>query len=250
MDEFVTLAWLDGPVSRRLWLLSEALRSVPLDRAIELARAADHFIVAGPLVTTSIAPAAPEAGRVNEPHRSDTATPDASRAKAPGMKSPAGLLLTPEQRDQLLNRLAEGATNGALAAEFSITPRQVQGVRMGAAREIARRARARTEPAERAAPAPTEPADAAAAVYTSPEDVIRYLRQQDDVVVPQEDGSFLVNARFPLGLAELVARANRMRARQSKPEFRLKNGHAVPRADHPANRHPIFCNQPAATPAR
>ena len=236
MDELVTLARLDDPVSRRLWLLSEALRSVPLDRAIELARAADQFIVAGLLVRTSVAPAAAEVGRVDEPRPAVAALPLSSRPQAPGIKNPAGLLLSAEQRHQLLNRLAEGASNAALAAEFSITPRQVQGVRMGAAREIARRA-----PAAAAAPG----AQALAPPRASPEDVIRYLRQQDDVVVPQEDGSFLINARFQLALAELAARANRMRARQGKPEFRLTNGHAALRTDHPASRH-----KPQSVPAR
>jgi len=55
----------------------------------------------------------------------------------------------------------------------------------------------------------------------SPEDIVRYLRQQDDVVVPDGESAFLVNGRFRLGLSELVQRANKMRLRQGKAEFRL-----------------------------
>jgi hypothetical protein len=249
MDEFFRLARRGDPVSRRLWLLSEALRSVPLDGAIELARAADQFIM-GPLVTMSVAPAAAESGRVTEPNPSDAAIPYSARAQAPGRKNPAGLLLSAEQREQLLNRLAEGATNATLFTEFSMTARQVQGMRMGAAREIARRTPSACEPVEATASAPVERVEAMAPAYALPEDVIRYLRQQDDVVVRQEDGSFLVNARFRLELPELAARANRMRSRQGKPEFRLVNGHAAPQANNPATRHPIFWNEPAAAPAR
>jgi hypothetical protein len=53
------------------------------------------------------------------------------------------------------------------------------------------------------------------------DDVVRYLRQCDDTVVPAGDGTFLVNGRFRETLAELVKRANRMRARQRLPEFGL-----------------------------
>jgi len=53
------------------------------------------------------------------------------------------------------------------------------------------------------------------------DDVVRYLRQCDDTVAPAGDGTFLVNGRFRETLAELVKRANRMRARQRLPEFGL-----------------------------
>ena len=38
------------------------------------------------------------------------------------------------------------------------------------------------------------------------EEVVRYLRQQDDVVVFHEDGSYLINGRFRMSAAELIAR--------------------------------------------
>ena len=75
---------------------------------------------------------------------------------------------------------------------------------------------------------------------TSVQEVIRYLRQQDDVIVPQEDGEYLVNGRFRMRPDELVDRANRMRSRQGKPEFNsgsYSSGSAKPRQ---TNNHPLF----------
>ena len=47
-----------NPPARRLWLLQEAMRSLPIDRAIELARIADAF-VAGPAVDAAKSEVAP-----------------------------------------------------------------------------------------------------------------------------------------------------------------------------------------------
>jgi hypothetical protein len=87
----------------------------------------------------------------------------------------------------------------------------VQGIRMGC-REIINERRDRLGGIQ-------EQSVPESRVPGSVDDVVRYLRQQDDVVVAQGDGEFLVNARFRLSLTELVGRANRMRARQGKPEF-------------------------------
>lgn len=151
-----------------------------------------------------------------------------------------GLVLSPEHRERLLDRLAGGATNAQVAHEFELTSRQVQGIRMGAARDIAkRRDRQVAEPAD---------ADQPGTVHAFAEEVVRYLRQQDDVIVPQNDGQYMVNGRFRLGLAELVSRANRMRHRQGEPAFSLANGHAYRAAPSgPAKRHPIFWAEPGST---
>jgi hypothetical protein len=58
-------------------------------------------------------------------------------------------------------------------------------------------------------------------VLAGPDDVVRYLRRRDDVVVPADDGTYIVNGRFRESLEELVERANRMRARQRLPVFNL-----------------------------
>ena len=74
------------------------------------------------------------------------------------------------------------------------------------------------------------------------DDVVRYLRQQDDVVVPQAPGEFLLNGRFRMNATELVGRANRMRSRQGKPPFPF-NGRAS-RLPEPirSTGHPMFRN--------
>jgi hypothetical protein len=51
------------------------------------------------------------------------------------------------------------------------------------------------------------------------EEVVRYLRQQDDVIVRLGQLAFHVNNRFTLDFEQLLTRANRMRSRQGKPEF-------------------------------
>lgn len=59
------------------------------------------------------------------------------------------------------------------------------------------------------------------AVLARADDVVRYLRQQDDVVFPAGDGAYLVNARFRETLEQLVTRANRIRARRGLASFVL-----------------------------
>ena len=92
-----------------------------------------------------------------------------------------------------------------VTAELGFSSKQVQGFRMGSAREIASR-RERVQRNQ-----PVEPMNA--------DEVIRYLRQRDDVGVPQGDG-FLVNWRFQLSLSALIERANKMRDRQGKAPFK------------------------------
>jgi hypothetical protein len=144
---------------------------------------------------------------------------------------PIRLAVPAEHRDRLLDRLAQGAKNAELAAEFGVSLRQVQGLRMGCAREIARhrdqvgKESARTEPTS---------------LPSSVEEIVRYLRQQDEVVVAQPNGDFLLNGRFNLTLADLLARANRMRARQHKPSFELLGGIPVGEKNSSAKGHPLF----------
>jgi hypothetical protein len=85
-------------------------------------------------------------------------------------------------------------------------------------------------------PARVEPTSLSASVG----EIVRYLRQQDDVVVQQENGQFLVNGRFNLSLADLLARANRMRGRQRKPAFELSGGMPAQEKNSSTNGHPLF----------
>jgi hypothetical protein len=83
---------------------------------------------------------------------------------------------------------------------------------MGSARRIAERRKRSLDDSN---------SEGAAAIPASEDDVVRYLRQQDEVVVRSEDGVFCLNGRFRLELSELVSKANRMRTRQGKPTFAL-----------------------------
>lgn len=214
--EFINL--FSDTVSRRSWLLFKALECLPLDRAIDLARTADEFIAGGASTQRRDAPAPSELAVAspsdeNEPRAAYSAhnMPTVREAAQP---APGRLALSAEVRDRLVDRLTMGARNAELAVEFGLSSKQVQGVRIGCARKIAKR-RSERENEQPLLQSPT--------IAASADDVVRYLRQQDDVVVPQAGGDFLVNARFRLPLPELVNRANRMRARQGKPEFDLGN---------------------------
>jgi hypothetical protein len=118
---------LADPVRRRSWLLAKALASHTLDKALELARSAEAFIT-GSAITGS-APSEPLLPL------SDPSTASAGETRV----RPAALTLAPAKREQLLERLAQGARNAELARDFGLSVRQVQGIRMGCAREIARR---------------------------------------------------------------------------------------------------------------
>jgi hypothetical protein len=220
---------LEEPEHRRGWLLTKALECAPLDRAIELARAAENFIVG------KNTPGADR--RTGFPATSDLQSaamvgPDRIEAAGgpepdpvPGMH-PSGMILTSNRRHELLDRAAKGETNAALATEFGLTRRQVQAIRMGAARMDKQRS---TD-----TPRAPEPVVSATA-----DEVVRYLRQRDDVVVPNGEDAFLVNGRFRMGLAELVAKANRARARQNKPLFEVSGVCPEAEPDLERNGQPV-----------
>ena len=239
MNDHVELSRLIGnPSARRLWLLYNALHCLPFDRAIDLARSAEAFLAGSPGDErkgdshADMEPSAVKAlERTLQPIEKVPSKPSVGH---PPAKQRTRLVLPAEQRDRLLERLTEGAKNAELATEFGLSLQQVQGLRIGCAREIAKR---RDQLAKI-----TAHSEESLSYSASMEDIVRYLRQQDDVVVAREDG-FLVNGRFQMPSAELVARANRMRSRQGKPAFgfideqRSKgeiissaNGHSRPRS--------------------
>lgn len=292
-DDFDLTSMVNDPVFRRLWLLRKAMEGVPLDQAIELARRAEEFVG-----SSGLEPPSAQAKVVEAPEPTRQVIEPAMAG--PGIEAlPAeartGLALSAKQRERLLQRLANGARNAELATEFGISPRQVQGVRMGSARDIAERRNAlpngmplaSDHSHEQARPngTPTSGSDHSREQATPPnsnhpheqpngtppnsdhsheqlrpngtptsgsdhsreqataDDIVRYLRQQDDIVVPKDEGAFLVNGRFRLELPELVSRANKMRARQGKPEFRLASELSNQNRVRQATRHPIFWEQ-------
>lgn len=152
----------------------------------------------------------------------------------------SNLALSAEQREQLLQRLAMGAKNAELAHEFRLTMQQVQGVRMGSGREIAARRERLSHPKQLSeAPKHVSEQTPNTSICTA-DDVIRYLRQQDDVVVPQGNGEFVINGRFRLPFSEVITRANKMRRRQGKPDFDVAGSPLAPAPLRAANGHPVF----------
>jgi hypothetical protein len=132
-----------NPAARRLWLLHRALQTLPLDRAIELARTAEAFVICSLVENQGADPPeleAPVAQRLEIIEQPVIELSSSNRSgEEPTATKPTRLALPAELRDRLLERLAEGAKNAELAAEFGIASKQVQGVRMGCARELARR---------------------------------------------------------------------------------------------------------------
>jgi len=227
---------VENPPARRLLLLLKALQHVPFDEAIELARTAEGFVTGfrESLPAEAKATTAPS----REPENGEDLPTRHAKLQPVGeaiSSGPSPIALSAEQREHLLTLFAEGARNLELATKFGLSPRQVQGIRMGCAREIAKR---RDQLGRATAETEEMP-------MVSVDDVIRYLRQQDDIVVPQENGEFLVNARFRMPMADLIARANRMRARQGKPEFEFPGISNLPKQIASANGHPLFWEQTA-----
>jgi hypothetical protein len=235
---------MDNSAARRLWLLHNALRSLPFDRAIELARAAEAFVT-GSALENRADDIRIDAAALAAPRREPTEpliteiSGKLCAVEEPTTKKSTRLALPIKRRDQLLDRLAEDAKNAELAAEFGITSKQVQVIRMGCAREIAERRDLLTRKAVHPDRAPRQSALI--------EDIVRYLRQQDDIVVAQENGEFLVNGRFRMPFEDLVARANRIRRRQGKPAFELPGGETGhPQTNSSANGHPLFWAEPVS----
>ena len=237
---------IDNPPARRLWLLYNALHTLPLDGAIELARTAEAFVRGSHLDSqvddTGVDADAPARHEKTERFINE-ASSGVDPVEEPIAKKRSRLALSVELRNRLLDRLAEDAKNAELATEFGLSLRQVQGLRIGGAREIAKRR-------EQLSRKPVH-SDQTVIPSASIDEIVRYLRQQDDVVVPQEDGHFLVNGRFHLAFADLVSRANRMRARQRKPEFELIGNKPSRReTSSAANGHPSFWQEPAPAQPR
>lgn len=208
-------------VSRRCWFLSKAAECGDFARAIDMARAAEEFVIGHSGNDATETPLLERDGQTPDDEANASAEttivePSAAlasntfAAKARQESKPSRLAIPPDRRDELLDRLAQGAGNRELAVLFGVSPKQIQGVRMGASREIAERRNRRRD-------LESDDGDREATV----DDVVRYLRRQDDVVVKQADGTFLVNGRFRLDVAGLVAKANRMLERQHKPGFKI-----------------------------
>lgn len=192
------------PLVRRCWLLNKALEHASLDEALRLARAADEFLCMG----QGHAPTLPGAETLKE--WSLLRVPPAPAE----ISQPApALTLAVSALDRAKSAAGEAGTAPAADAAESVNS-------IGAAQTDA----AETPCAEDAGDdlangEPNLAMTSRLAVLAGMEDVVRYLRQQDDVVVSSGTGIYVVNGRFQLNSEELLTRANKIRQRQGKPQF-------------------------------
>ena len=220
MSKNITLADLvKNSAYRRTWLLYKASKTTPLNDALSLARAADEFITGTSIIQSgadcSMGPVA-DLPNGSEPAL-ETAIVVVATPTAPSKARGDRIQLATDERERLIERLSSGATNAELASEFGLSRKQVQGLRLGLARK-GTKWRASLEEKQQ----PTEEAHAASA-----DEVVRYLRQQDDIVVQYGEAGYLVNGRFQLSLPDLISRANKMRNRQGKPDFKFVDNYTV-----------------------
>ena len=220
MSENITLADLvKNSVCRRTWLLYKALKTSPLNDALDLARAADEFVTGASIVQSGAdcsMELAADLPSGDEPTL-ETAIDVVETTTAPSKARVDLIQLSTDDRERLIERLSSGATNPELASEFGLSRKQVQGLRLGLARK-GTKWRASLEEKQQ----PTEEAHAVSA-----DEVVRYLRQQDDIVVQYGEGGYLVNGRFQLSLPDLISRANKMRNRQGKPDFKFEDNYTA-----------------------
>lgn len=204
---------LDEPLARRWWLLTQAMHSGPLEIAIQIAERAELFLLSGCTSDHKVNNTKPIL-----PSRDDGDSDSSRHLEEHDLSAPVPeALLSNTQKEELKARLAAGASNGEVATEFGLSLRQVQGFRM----QLARKA-SRVEALEATDEAHAEPPEIVP--HPSPifvEDVVRYLRQQGDVVVRAKPTGFLLNGNGGLTFEQLLHRANRIRSRQGKPEFSM-----------------------------
>ena len=185
---------LNDPIRRRCWLLSKALEIGSLQDAVRLAQEADAFVLQG----RGDKFAAPPPDKRDRPQ-----TAEPQRTGAGPFALTSGGILTHRVDPN------GGLTHSALHGQFG---EDADGANVTYLKND-------DGTASHSNDGPVAPSgDADLAVLAGAEDIVRYLRQRDDVVVP-ENGFFLVNGRFRLSPGELLARANKMRARQGMPLF-------------------------------
>jgi hypothetical protein len=196
-------------VLRRCWLLNKALENAPLDEALRLAQAADEFLG----VDQANAPALPNGQPSKEWRSGNSTTAQTHRSQSAAPLSTATWLhagctsttdFSADTGDSVEKALAEANDT------YKNVPNESFAEEAG------------DEASDSEPPVATV---SGLAVLAGMDDVVRYLRQQDDVVVSAGTGAYLVNGRFQLNSEELLARANKIRQRHGKPQFqRIPSG--------------------------
>jgi hypothetical protein len=214
---------LTRPLLRRCWLLNKALEHASLDEALRLARAADAFLREDghPQLGQPQAQASSTGALLN-----GWLIDGSSTAPEQDFDSAVAVALAPPVGDQ-------GQALGRVSVTGHVTA-AMDAFRSAQANDWLKDAACASATIESAdVPAGSEPRTAMTglAVLTGMDDIVRYLRQQDDVVVTAGKNAYLVNGRFKLSCEELLARANRIRERQGKPLFQ-RTPAGFPGPDH------------------
>ena len=197
------------PLRRRWWLITKALESAALDDALKIAQAVDKFLTSGDVEgldqQISQIYMSGKAGEVEVSCSAMAGLTEIVVSREPAEPSDAAESLPQAEVIEELVAAEEPAHERASAGTAAWRHPEPENDRDGVADSISN-----------------------LAVWASIDDVVRYLRQRDDVVVPNGDGQFLVNGRFSEDTTTLVARANKVRQRHHKPPFQLvPNGFAA-----------------------
>jgi hypothetical protein len=181
------------PVLRRCWLLSKALENTSLDEALKLAQVADEFL------------------RVDE---LETSAPIATKPVVRSSQGPhyAGL------SEDVLSLRVQSESNHLRPMDIARDTAETVAVERrpsveGSSDELSNDLEGNRKIASHVA------VEDSLSVLAGQEEVVRYLRQRNDVVVPDGANAYLVNGRFRLNFDEMLARANKMRERQGRPLF-------------------------------
>lgn len=182
------------PVLRRCWLLNKALENASFDEALKLAQVADEFLCADKLEASASIPTKPVVRSSQGPHYASL------------LESALSLPLERESNHHLhpTDIVRDAAETIVVERRPSLEgPLEEPSNNPGGNREIASQVAV----------------EDSLLVLANQEEIVRYLRQRNDVVVPDGANVFLVNGRFRLNIYEMLARANKMRERQGKPLF-------------------------------
>src|SRR5438105_12593218 len=79
-DDLELIGLVENPSARRIWLLANALRSLPFDRAIELACTAEAFVTGSLLDSPTDTRVNPDPSPIKDPKTTSTTDPESTNA--------------------------------------------------------------------------------------------------------------------------------------------------------------------------
>jgi hypothetical protein len=214
---------LDPAARRRLWIVGRFVERCGLseiDAVLSVAAKVEAFIVTG---ATSDADGAAKHGvtactgdestdleiyrpAFSQAQLATTISTGLRSSASPGSKGNVAQrpLLDQEAKARFIQEAARNPDNRHLAQTFGLSIRQAHAIRVGVSKYIASARREYEQQMQ------DDPLRTKAKSGSTMDDVVRYLREIDDVVVP--DGRhYVVNSNLTLTAEQLVERANRKR---------------------------------------